>query len=148
MQTLHNDSLRYLKKECKLAYTNKKIEIIKIFEIRDNSENIIIEKEISIPEKATVAKTGGISISTKYLNYLCLDFNRRNKGILIIHNHDKHSIPSPSDNYSFEAIKKIIDYYNVYPCVFAIYSKVDIYFRIVFNINFELELTINQNDIF
>ena len=130
MKILCDDFAKFLN-NCRLFYTGKKIEIIRIFEIEYKNNKIFINDEIIIPFKAIVTKAGGVSISSKYLNFILQRFAEKDKGFLIVHNHDNQCNLSPTDIRTFQAIKKFVKYYRIKPYIFVIYSNTETYFKII-----------------
>lgn len=116
--------------ECSKFYADKKNEIIKVYEIKLSENEIHIIDEIAIPEKVTIIQNNQVSINIKYLIYLCLNFQKNGTGMLIVHNHGQQSTPSPIDLSTKKQLIKIIEYYNIYPFVFSIYSKSQFYYCI------------------
>ena len=131
-------------KNCKLFYTDKKIEIIRVFEVEHRDNKVFIGNEIQIPNSAIITKSGRVSISVKFLTYVFQNLSKKKKGFLIVHNHDTQCEPSPADTRTFQAMKKFINYFNIQPYIFVIYSNVETYFKIVFG-NDEKEFYISNN---
>lgn len=103
-------------------YKNKNTEILIIYKLKYLNKKFYIGEEIKIPNKSILSDKEHILIDVKFIYWLFIKQKENGEGLLIIHNHEGNSNPSPKDNESEEKILNIVKKLKVIAFCYAIYS--------------------------